>query len=146
MFCSCQPANEFRLSSITSNEDYGASSKHQCALYFGSPPHPLYSISEDGTSSSLWQDCEQSWSWRWDSNSQPTDYKSVALPLRHASKYGQMTDLWLYYITDFSVCQLLFDCSNIFLRINILIVTHTERLLVPPTSYILTYFAIDKTV
>lgn len=35
------------------------------------------------------------WSWWWDSNSQPIDYKSIALPLRHISKYNPNIRHWL---------------------------------------------------
>ena len=38
------------------------------------------------------------WSWRWDSNPQPADYKSAALPLSYASKWyflvGRYIFLW----------------------------------------------------
>ena len=38
------------------------------------------------------------WSWWWDSNSQPIDYKSIALPLRHISKYNSNNRYWLVAI------------------------------------------------
>ena len=35
------------------------------------------------------------WSWRAESNHQPADYKSAALPLSHASIYGMVSEtLW----------------------------------------------------
>ncbi len=50
----------------------------------GQPGHlPVGPIGDD--SFSVMKFDEQDWSWRRESNPQPTDYKSVALPLSYAS-------------------------------------------------------------
>ena len=61
--------------------------------------------------------CGLFWSWWSESNQQPADYKSAALPLSHTSVWRSVLD-GLYYITKQSVCQhffeSFFDFSKIF--------------------------------
>ena len=53
--------------------------------------------------------CPTEWSWWTESNHQPADYKSAALPLSHTSKKFAFSWNGHYYITGFSVCQYLFE-------------------------------------
>lgn len=65
------------------------------------------------------------WSWWWDSNSQPIDYKSIALPLRHISKYNSNNRQWLV-----AVPVLLSDTSFLVLPVYIPPLAHQTAIFV----------------
>ena len=55
------------------------------------------------------------WSWWWDSNSQPIDYKSIALPLRHISKYNSNNRYWLVSSgSRFTVRYIFFSATSLY--------------------------------
>ena len=67
------------------------------------------------------------WSWRWDSNPQPADYKSAALPLSYASKIFScnlnLDSSWnkleleriIYKIFPYKLSRYFLDISHIFI-------------------------------